>query len=117
MPHFRTLVSPLLVLSLLTSCAGEGCESNGPPVDPPTYYQDIAPILSVNCAACHREGGMNPYMLFDDASFTQSMAGPIAAAIEEGSMPPFYAEESEQCPNPWGWKHDPRLSASDSTSR
>ena len=114
MPHFRALVSPLLVLSLLTSCAGEGCESSEAPIDPPTYYQDIAPVLSVNCAACHREGGMNPYMLFDDASFTQSMAGPIAAAIEEGSMPPFYAEESEQCPNPWGWKHDPRLSAGDS---
>jgi len=114
MSHFRALASPLLVLSLLTSCAGEGCDTNEPPVDAPTYYQDIAPILSLNCASCHQEGGMNPYMVFDDASFTQSMSGPIAAAIKEGSMPPFYAEESEQCPNPWGWKHDPRLSEGDS---
>jgi hypothetical protein len=35
----------------------------------------------------------------------------LAGAIQSGLMPPFYAEETEECPNPWGWKHDPRLSA------
>ncbi len=109
----RYLVSPLAALALLTSCAGDGCNGEEAPYDGPTYYQDIAPILSVSCGSCHREGGMNPYMLFDDADFTSSMSSSIAAAIEEGSMPPFYAEETEACPNPWGWQHDPRLSAAE----
>jgi len=56
---------------------------------------------------------MNPYILFDDAEFTSGMSASIAAAIDDGSMPPFFAEESEVCPNPWGWQHDPRLSAED----
>jgi hypothetical protein len=112
MPSTQRLLSPLLALALLSSCAGEGCnDGDDPSYDGPTYYQDIAPILSVNCSSCHREGGMNPYIVYDDAEFTSGMSASIAAAIDEGSMPPFFAEESELCPNPWGWQHDPRLSA------
>ena len=109
----KTPISLILALCLLASCAGEGCNGEDPPSDGPTYYGDIAPILSANCGSCHTQGGMNPYMLFDDAAFTQSMSSTIAAAVEEGSMPPFFAEETEQCPNPWGWQHDPRLSVAD----
>ena len=114
MQPLRVFIFPLLALSLLASCAGEGCNPAQSANDAPTYYQDIAPILSLNCSSCHREGGMNAYMIFDDAGFTQSMSSPIAAAIEDGSMPPFHAEETEQCPNPWGWQHDPRLSDEES---
>jgi len=106
----RRLLSPLLALALFSSCAGDGCNGEEPPYDGPTYYQDIAPILSVRCSSCHREGGMNPDFLFDDADFTSGMSSFIAATIVDGVMPPFFAEESELCPNPWGWQHDPRLS-------
>ncbi len=75
----------------------------------PAMYQDIAPILSVNCASCHTPGGMNPDLLFDNVEDATQLAPLIAGVLSSGQMPPFYAKESEECPNPWGWLHDPRL--------
>jgi len=53
---------------------------------------------------------MNQDLLFDDSESAVRLAPVIASAVESGRMPPFYAEETEECPNPWGWQHDPRLS-------
>ena len=100
-------IMPIVAISILIL---GGCKEASVVDEAPSYYQQIAPILSVNCGSCHREGGMNSYILFDDPDFSQSISRSIAAAVEEGSMPPFYAEESAQCENRWGWKHDPRLS-------
>jgi len=48
-------------------------------------------------------------LLFDDPQIASALAPVIASAVSSGDMPPFYAEETEECPNPWGWTHDPRL--------
>ena len=76
----------------------------------PTYYQDIAPLLSENCSPCHVEGGIEPDILFDDSEITSILAPNIADAVSNRRMPPFYAAETDECEIPWGWSNDPRLS-------
>ena len=104
-------MTPLLFatsLAALVSCNGDTGDDTGDP-EAPTYYQDIAPILSENCMVCHTEGGMQPGILFDDAETTGILSGAIDHAVSDGQMPPFYAEETDECPNPWGFERDPRL--------
>ena len=75
----------------------------------PTYHQDIAPLLSTHCWGCHTEGGMNTQTLFDTPETAQMYAPIIASMVDSALMPPFYAAETDECPNDWGWKHDPRM--------
>ncbi len=58
---------------------------------PPTFYQDIAPILYANCATCHRPGEVAPFPLltYQDAS---KRAALIAGAVSGRFMPPWKAE-------------------------
>ena len=94
-----------LLLPLVPACgAGDGDAT------PPTYHQDIAPILSENCSSCHSPSGMQPDLLFDDADSAAAMSMPIKGSVLSGAMPPFYAKETEDCPNPWGFHNDPSLS-------
>ena len=78
----------------------------------PTYYQDIAPLLYNSCSGCHREDGLNPNLLFLTAESAIQLAPVLNAAMQAERMPPFMARESEECENPWGFLHDPRLSSS-----
>jgi hypothetical protein len=75
----------------------------------PTYHQDIAPLLSTHCWGCHTEGGMNSETLFDTPETAQMYAPLLASMVDSALMPPFYAAETDECPNDWGWKHDPRM--------
>ena len=105
-------VSFALVFLALACNDKDAGEKDSDPVDTgaaPTYHQDIAPILSVRCASCHTPGGMNQDLLFDNVEDATQLAPLIAGVLSTGQMPPFYAKESEECPNPWGWLHDPRL--------
>ena len=58
---------------------------------PPTYNQNIAPILYQNCAGCHRPGEVAPFSLltYQDAA---KRAGLIAAVTKARVMPPWKAE-------------------------
>ncbi|MGA2215208.1 MAG: ascorbate-dependent monooxygenase [Bryobacteraceae bacterium] len=58
---------------------------------PPTFDQDIAPILYANCATCHRPGEVAPFSLltYQDAS---KRAALIAGAVKGRFMPPWKAE-------------------------
>jgi hypothetical protein len=108
----RTLL-PLCVL-FAAACGGKNDDTgNGDSgsTETPTYYQDIAPLLSENCGTCHTAGGIQPDILFDDAETVQGLSTLIADAVTEGRMPPFYAAESDQCENPWGFSNDARLDA------
>ena len=55
---------------------------------PPTFNQDIAPILYANCATCHRPGEVAPFPLltYQDASKRASL---IAGAVGGRFMPPM----------------------------
>jgi hypothetical protein len=111
----RLAVLPLSILALAACGKGsddsDGTDDTGDSSsNAPTYYEDIAPILSENCGMCHSPKGIQPDILFDDAETTSSWSGAIHEAVSSGLMPPFYAQESEECENPWGFQDDPRLS-------
>jgi mono/diheme cytochrome c family protein len=55
---------------------------------PPTFAEDVAPILHRSCSTCHRPGESGPYPLltYDDA---KKYAPQIAAAASSRAMPPW----------------------------
>lgn len=56
-----------------------------------TYARDVAPILRAKCEPCHRPGEVAPFSLldYDDA---QRWAQSIYEVVDEGLMPPWYAD-------------------------
>ncbi|MBI3178981.1 MAG: monooxygenase [Deltaproteobacteria bacterium] len=57
---------------------------------PPTYYQDVKPILDGRCVTCHQEGAIAPFALttYDEA---RARALPISAMVQARLMPPWLA--------------------------
>ncbi len=55
-----------------------------------TYAADIAPIITQNCAPCHRPGAEAPFPLltYDDVAARAEM---VAEVVGEGRMPPWFA--------------------------
>jgi len=99
------------VLTLFLACNGvssDDVSDDTADLNAPTFHQDIHPVLAANCSGCHRDGGMNSGLQFNDGETAQLLAGAIAGAVNAQRMPPFYASEDE-CENPWGFVHDPRL--------
>ena len=95
-----------------------GCEGPTPaagpqsrPVDgaggPPTWHQDVAPIVVARCAGCHNDSGFT--FALDDYAAAQAMAGAMAGAAADRRMPPWLAEDTDTCAPPLPWKHDRRL--------
>jgi hypothetical protein len=102
-------VHPLaLVLLSALGCTGE---DQGDP-SAPTWHQDVAPLVIERCSGCHEEGGIGPFPLqtYEQA---RDFAPAMLASVEAGSMPPFLAQETEECQPRLPWKHDLRLSAED----
>jgi hypothetical protein len=71
----------------------------------PTFYRDVLPILQERCQVCHRAGGIAP-MRFETYEQTRPYAGAIAAAAQNKSMPPWFAD-----PHIGHFSNDPSLSA------
>jgi mono/diheme cytochrome c family protein len=101
------MMRPALVLSGSVMLGLTACGSEEPEVV--TWYDDVGHVLSANCVSCHQDGGLAGSLDFREPDIPVSMANLIAAVTEARVMPPFMAEETEECANPWGWKHDPRL--------
>lgn len=78
------------------------------PSDAPTWYADVAPIVSENCSGCHQNGGA-AFDLTDPARAT-GMASAMASAVSAGIMPPWGAVETDDCTPLRPWKGDRRLS-------
>jgi mono/diheme cytochrome c family protein len=94
-----------------------GTSACGDPLDPEvsaraSWYQQIAPILSEHCVACHSSGGIGPFPL-DDYATAKSRSATILEMVQAGTMPPFDAREEAECTPRFGWVGDPRLSAND----
>ena len=74
-----------------------------------TFHKDIEPILQRSCQSCHVSGGIAPFPLLSYAD-----ARPFGAAMVEQtksrSMPPWHAQNTDECTVPLGWKNDTRLS-------
>lgn len=74
-----------------------------------TWHEHIAPLVSEKCAGCHREGGIAPFALtsYDPA---YQFALPMAEAIQSGAMPPWGAQETDECTPPAQFRDDVSLS-------
>ena len=87
---------------------GTGDET-GENADAPTWHQDIAPLVHEKCVGCHATDGIGPFSL---ASYTSASpwAELMATAVEQRYMPPFLAQDTDDCEPRFGWKEDLRLS-------
>ncbi len=113
----RALLHRLLPVLLLTAswACKDDVQIGDPKTESPTWHQDIAPIVTLNCVSCHDDGGIAAYrpwkMPYDD--YIKPWAGLIAQQVESRVMPPFYAGETDECTPRFGWLHDPRLDQRD----
>jgi hypothetical protein len=80
--------------------------------DGPTYHQDVAPMLVEHCGSCHYEGGIGPFSVYDYES-AKSWAPAMDLAIDDGSMPPWFAETTPECQPRIPFADDPRLADAD----
>lgn len=96
------------------SSAGAGSGSverpeSVPSLDEVTFHKHVEPILQRSCQSCHVEGGIAPFPLL-----TYSQAHAFGAAIVQQTkartMPPWHAENTDECTVPMAWKDDIRLS-------
>ncbi len=100
-------MSPFAALTLL-ACTDGTVEV---PADAPTWHQDIAPLVESSCAGCHTDGGV--IFPLDEYDVAAALATQMADAVESGQMPPFRADDTDECEPRFGWKDDMRLSPED----
>jgi hypothetical protein len=77
---------------LLAAALAFGCSDD----DEPTYYEDVAPLLSENCVGCHRTGGIAPFALTDYGA-VRSRAERIAEVTATREMPPMPVDNGGDC--------------------
>ncbi|PRP93598.1 monooxygenase [Enhygromyxa salina] len=73
-----------------------------------TWHQHIAPLMMEKCGQCHRQDGIGPFSMVDYEA-AASWAPLALEAVESGQMPPWGADETEECVPRHGFKDDPRL--------
>jgi hypothetical protein len=95
-----------LALLLLVGCNGTA----GP--EAPTWYKDVAPLVSGHCTGCHTAGGIGPFSL-TDAETARRYAPAMVAQVQAGLMPPWHAAETPECKPRYPFQGDPRLSAAE----
>ncbi len=109
-----------ILASLFVFTAGCGTDAVPPGSDPgsiprATWYQDVAPILANRCMSCHQDGGIAPFALTEYDEVVP-IATTVKAAIDDGIMPPFSADATDDCTPAHGWKDDPRLTEAEKTA-
>jgi len=117
-PYLRDAVAALLrgEKPAVQATAAPGCELDLPSAadakaTTTTYHRDVARILQQNCVSCHREDGIAPFAL-DEIDEVKDRAKVIRRAVNEGSMPPWFAAiDKDADKNPW--VNDCSLSAKD----
>lgn len=73
-----------------------GTSTQGPSGPPPTYYQQVAPILAKSCVSCHQAGGAGMFPL-DSYEAAKKMARAAAHAATAKTMPPWLAKDDGSC--------------------
>ena len=78
-------IAPLIGSTLLLAACSDG---------PPTYHQDIQPLLEARCVGCHQDGNIGPFPLerYEDV---KAVAKAMAAAVQDRRMPPWSARKAD----------------------
>src|SRR5687767_10724893 len=123
MRSFAPFIAVSIALASIAACSmGDPSEALGPkpqgpatnlePAQPlgPTFHKDIAPIVQAHCQKCHHPGGLGPFSLL-----TYADAKPMAPLMREETtarrMPPWGAQDTDECKPPLPFNHDARLTA------
>lgn len=72
---------------------GGPTSTTGGPGEPVTYYQHARPVLEARCVGCHKAEGIGPFSV-DGLADAALWAEVALGAVEDGSMPPFFADDS-----------------------
>jgi len=88
------------------SASTSGGSSSG---DAPTWYADIAPLVSEHCLGCHTDGGIAPFSL-ESYALAKMWSGSFDGVLPSRTMPPFLAANTADCKPRFGFKDDLRLS-------
>jgi hypothetical protein len=89
--EIRPFLAVGAVLLILLFWPSAEIAQNVPAINSPTFYRDVLPILQQHCQSCHRAGGIAP-MPFETYEQTRPFAPAIRRAIQEKSMPPWFAD-------------------------
>lgn len=81
-PHVRATHAP--------GCAIERDTDARPRASAPTFAREVSRIVQAHCQDCHRTGGVAPFT-FEGYESVARRATTIAAVLEDGSMPPWFA--------------------------
>jgi hypothetical protein len=95
-----------LALLLALGCNG----TTGP--EAPTWYEDVAPLVSARCTGCHTAGGIGPFSLTEPEN-AKRYAPAMVAQVNAGLMPPWHAVETDACKPRHPFQSDPRLTAAE----
>jgi hypothetical protein len=56
--------------------------------DPPSYANDVAPLLTKYCVPCHRPGGVNPTHQLDTYAHVYDQRRAVLSQVYSCNMPP-----------------------------
>ncbi len=74
-----------------------------------TWHQDLAPIVEQKCNGCHVDGGIAP-LSFSTYEEAKMWGASMLSEVESGAMPPWGAQDTDECQPRLPFKDDLRLS-------
>lgn len=98
----RSTTLILACIAALAACDNSSADSGV------TWHKDIAPLVTEKCVGCHNDNGIAPFSMESYAD-VEPFAPLMAAETAAGTMPPFLAEDTDDCVPRHGWKDDLRL--------
>lgn len=77
--------------------------------EPITWHEHIAPLVLERCGGCHTSDNIGPFSIetYEEA---RMWASKMERDIQSGVMPPWAADETDECTPPADFKDDLRLS-------
>lgn len=91
------------------SAGGSDSSGGSSSNDAPTWYGDIAPLVSEHCLSCHTDGGIAPFGL-QSYELAKMWSGSFDGVLPSRVMPPFLAADTADCKPRFRFKDDLSLS-------